>query len=88
LLQLQGINIDNEDNLIKPSQETLIFTIDLREKILENKKELKAIKKLLNKKIILVSESLIKKQHQTTIQNLIKAKYLNKIITDLKNLNI
>lgn len=91
LLQLQGINIDDEFNVEKPSQDILLLIMKLREDILENKNDLEKIKELKQKianllgdEMELISNLLAKKQHKLATQNLIKAKYLDKILQDLK----
>ena len=94
LLQLQGINIDDEANFEKPSQDILLFIMELREEILENEqnsakiREVKQkIKNFLNDEMALISNLLAKQQYQLATQNLIKAKYLDKILLDLKSAN-
>ncbi len=91
LLQLQGLNIDSEESSIKPSQENLIFIIELREEILENKNNQseidlikKKIKKIISDEMLQIADLLAKNQYQIVAQKLIKVKYLDKIISDLK----
>ncbi|MES2676706.1 MAG: Fe-S protein assembly co-chaperone HscB [Pseudomonadota bacterium] len=93
LLQLQGINIDAEDCIIKPSQENLILVMELREEILDNQNNPAAIasikqkiKKIIADEMAQVLELLVKMQYQIAAQKLIKVKYLDKIVSDLKNL--
>ena len=91
LLQLQGIDIDDDHCIIKPSQENLVLVMELREEILDNKNNPIAIglikqkiKKLIADEMPQVSNLLIQKQYQIAAQKLIKIKYLDKIIIDLK----
>jgi molecular chaperone HscB len=88
LLQLQGINIDSDDCLIKPDHETLMFVMELREEIMENpenKNQIrKEIKKIISEQMPDVIEFMTKENYQEAAQKLIKIKYLDKIIFDLK----
>ncbi len=93
LLQLQGINIDSEDCIIKPSQENLIFIMELREEILDSGNDQTQIDLIKNKvkKIIAgemtqITDLLTEQKYQEAAQKLIKLKYLDKIIFDLKNI--
>lgn len=91
LLELEGININSEECVVKPSSEILMFIMELREEVLDNKDdedkidEIKEnIKKLISNETLEVSDLLIKKQYPQAAQKLIKVKYLDKIISDLK----
>lgn len=91
LLQLQNINIDSEESLIKPSTKTLMIIMELREEISDNQKDLvkineckQKIKILIEQEIKQVANFLIENQYQQAAQNLIMVKYLDKIISDLK----
>jgi len=91
LLQLQGINIDSEECSIKPSQENLVLVMEIREDILENVDNLEQIsnirqkiKALIATEMPQIADLLILKQYQIAAQKLIKVKYLDKIIADLK----
>jgi molecular chaperone HscB len=91
LLQLKGINIDSETCEIKPSQENLVFIMELREEILENQNNQsqidlskQKIKKFIAEEMLQVADLLDQDQYQTAAQKLIRIKYLDKIIFDLK----
>ncbi len=91
LLQLQGINIESETSIVKPSIENLTFIMELREEILENQNNQIAIdlikqkiKKLIAEEMPKIEALLTQNQYQIAAQNLIKIKYLDKIILDLK----
>ena len=91
LLQLQGINIDDEACIIKPSQDNLVLVMELREEILDNKDNpitidlvKQKIKKIIADEMPQVADLLVEKQYQIAAQKLIKIKYLDKIILDLK----
>ncbi len=91
LLQLQNINIDSEECEIKPSQENLVLIIGIREEILESEndsikiEEIKQnIKKLIAEEMPQIADLFAKKHYQIAAQKLIKVKYLDKIILDLK----
>ena len=90
LLKLEGINIDDDNCKIKPSHETLITVLELKEKISESKdiKEIEEIKNYLEEEIAelmqLVKENFAHKNYDLAAQNLIKIKYFDKTIADLK----
>ncbi len=91
LLQLQNINIDSEECIIKPSQENLVLVMEIREEILENKNDQikidqvkQRIKKLISEELPKIADLLIGEKYQEAAQKLIKLKYLDKIIFDLK----
>ncbi|MFT5703197.1 MAG: molecular chaperone HscB [Rickettsiales bacterium] len=88
LLGLRGINIDSDDCAIKPSHENLMFIMQLREEILdnpENKTQIKQkIKEIITEDMPKMIDSMNKENHQEAAQKLIKIKYLDKIIFDLK----
>jgi molecular chaperone HscB len=88
LLQLQGIDIDSDECIIKPSHENLVFVMELREDILENptnQNQIKQkIKKMITDEMPSVIEFMAKENYQEAAQKLIKIKYLDKIIFDLK----
>jgi len=91
LLQLKNIDIENDENHIKPDITTLQEILDLQEKIFEidNLDKILAIKNNLNSQI----QKLINDFQNTfeankfneATQFLIKAKYLKKSLIDLKN---
>lgn len=90
LLQLNGIDIDDDDCKIKPSQETLISVLELREKINESKNlhEIEEIKNYLEEEIAeliqIAQENFAHKSYDLAAQTLIKVKYFDKTIADLK----
>jgi molecular chaperone HscB len=95
LLQLQGIDIDSEECIVKPSHKNLILVMEIREEILENRddqnkvEEIKdKIKKLIGEEMPEISDLLAEEKYQDVAQKLIKLKYLDKVIFDLKNLKI
>ncbi|MCE3255100.1 MAG: hscB [Rickettsiaceae bacterium] len=90
-LQLQNMDIEDEKCSVKPAQETLIFVMNLREEILENQNDQAAIneikqkiKNLISEEMPKITELLAKNNFQEAAQMLIKMKYLDKIILDLK----
>jgi molecular chaperone HscB len=93
LLQLQGINIESEECVIKPSHENLVLVMEIREEILENKNDQiqinlikQKIKKLIAEEMLIISDLLTEEKYQEAAQKLIKLKYLDKIIFDLKTI--
>jgi molecular chaperone HscB len=90
LLKLHGINIDDENCPVKPDQETLISVLELREKISQTKDTniIDEIKTQLEGEItglmIIVKENFKQKNYNQAAQNLIKVKYFDKTIADLK----
>ncbi|MFT6106486.1 MAG: molecular chaperone HscB [Rickettsiales bacterium] len=88
LLQLQGIDIDCDDCLVKPSHENLIFVMEIREEIMENPDNQNQIKKEIKKTIFdempAVIDFMSRGDYLNAAQKLIKIKYLDKIISDLK----
>jgi molecular chaperone HscB len=93
LLQINGFNIADEENAIRPSQEVLILIMEIREEILENKNDnqkISEIKKNVKHMIVgemkIISDLLVDKKFSEATQKLIKVRYLDKIIVDLKTL--
>jgi molecular chaperone HscB len=90
LLKLNGINIDDDNCQIKPSHETLISVLELREKISESKniEEIEEIKNFLEEEIAelmqIAKENFAHQNLDLAAQNLIKVKYFDKTIQDLK----
>lgn len=91
LLQLKNIDIEDDENHIKPDISTLQEILDLQEEIFEinNLNEILALKNNLNsqiKKLINDFQNAfeVNKFNEAT-QFLIKAKYLKKSLIDLKN---
>ena len=91
LLQLKNIDIENDENHIKPDISTLQEILDLQEKIFEinNLAEILVLKNNLNSQIKKLIDDFqnafaINKFNEAT-QFLIKAKYLKKSLIDLKN---
>jgi molecular chaperone HscB len=91
LLQLKNIDIENDENHIKPDISTLQAILDLQEEIFEinNLDEILVLKNNLNSQI----KNLINNfqnafegnELNEATQFLIKAKYLKKSLIDLKN---
>jgi molecular chaperone HscB len=91
LLQLKNIDIENDENHIKPDISTLQAILDLQEKIFEinNLDEILALKNNLNSQIKNLINNFqnafeVNELNEAT-QFLIKAKYLKKSLIDLKN---
>ena len=91
LLQLKNIDIENDENHIKPDISTLQEILDLQEKIFEinNLNEILVLKNNLNSQIKYLIDDFqnafeANKFNEAT-QFLIKAKYLKKSLIDLKN---
>lgn len=88
LLQLQNINIEDEECSVKPTMVTLNFVMELREKILENPNQInqiqEKIKKIIADELQEIAELLQHKEFLKAAQTLIRIKYLDKIISDLK----
>ena len=91
LLQLKNIDIENDENHIKPDISTLQDILDLQEKIFEinNLNEILVLKNSLNLQIKKLIDDFqnafeINKFNEAS-QFLIKAKYLKKSLIDLKN---
>lgn len=91
LLQLKNIDIENDENHIKPDISTLQEILDLQEKIFEidNLHEILELKNNLNsqiKNLITNFQNAFEaNQIKEATQFLIKAKYLKKSLIDLKN---
>jgi molecular chaperone HscB len=90
LLKLNGINIEDDNCEVKPEQETLMLILELKEKLFgsDDADEALQIKDFATKEI----KNLMKeiktdfknKQIKNAAQKLIKVKYLDKILQDLK----
>ncbi len=91
LLQLKNIDIEDDENHIKPDISTLQEILDLQEKIFEinNLNEILVLKNNLNsqiKKLIDDFQNAFEaNKFNEASQFLIKAKYLKKSLIDLKN---
>jgi molecular chaperone HscB len=91
LLQLKNIDIENDENHIKPDISTLQAILDLQEKIFEinNFDEILALKNNLNSQINNLinnfQNAFEANELNEATQFLIKAKYLKKSLIDLKN---
>jgi len=91
LLQLKNIDIENDENHIKPDISTLQTILDLQEKIFEinNFDEILALKNNLNSQINNLinnfQNAFEANELNEATQFLIKAKYLKKSLIDLKN---
>ncbi len=89
ILQLNGIDLENDSAAPKVDSATLMEVLELREKIFESSAaEVESVKKDLSAKVkSLLSESAEKlesKDFKTAAQILIKAKYFDKTLQDLK----
>lgn len=89
ILQLNGIDLENDEVAPKVNVATLTEVLELREKIFESSaEEAENFKKDLNSKIkSLIGEaalSLDSKDFKTAAQILIRAKYFEKTLKDLK----
>jgi len=89
ILQLNGIDLENDSDAPKVDTATLLEVLELREKISENNfAEIEVLKKDLNLKIkSLLQETVTNLDNQdfkTAAQILIKAKYFDKTLRDLK----
>lgn len=89
ILQLNGIDLENDSNAPKVDAETLMEVLELREKIFESDSEkIENIKKDLHKKVKFFTEEtkkqITKELFAEAAQILIKAKYFNKTLQDLK----
>lgn len=91
LLKLNGININDDGCKIKPDHETLIENLELRETIFEtsDKEKLKDIKKSCQKEIKIILEKSKElfnaNDFEKSALELIKAKYLDKSLIEIKN---
>lgn len=90
LLKLHGFDIDDDNCLVKPDQEDLMENLELREFIFEtsNKEKLENLKKSCLSEIkLILKESQIEfenKNYKKSALNLIKAKYLDKSLIEIK----
>jgi molecular chaperone HscB len=90
LLKLKGINIDEDNCEVKPDQETLMLILELKEKLFASNDEQEALKikdyatSEIKKIIAEVAEIFKNQDYKTAAQKLIKVKYLDKILLDLK----
>lgn len=90
LLKLQGINIDDDNCPIKPDHSTLMQVLELREEIsqIKNKDEINQIRNNLESEITRlmqeVKKNFSKNDFNQVAQFLIKIKYFDKTIADLK----
>ena len=90
LLQIVGIDIENDDNHIKPDISILQYILDLQEQVSQIKdlQEIIIFKKNLKNDVDLIIKEFCQlyanKNFDTATQILIKAKYLTKTIQDLK----
>jgi molecular chaperone HscB len=92
ILQLQGIDIDNDECHIKPTNAILMDIMEIREEIAESEErpeEIRQIKQRIKKdiknKLLEVKETLEQKKYEIAAQKLIEIRYLDKIISDLKS---
>jgi len=89
ILQLNGIDLENDSNAPKVDSATLMEVLELREKIFESSPdEVDVLKKDLSQKIkSLINQTafeLENKDFNAAAQILIKAKYFDKTLQDLK----
>ncbi len=89
ILQLQGIDLENDSAAPKPDLVTLQEILELQEKIAEIEiSEIQNLRQELNKKIKLLleetAENFAKQDFKTAAQILIKAKYFDKTSQGLK----
>lgn len=89
ILQLHGIDLENDSTALKVDATTLMEVLELREKISEDRfDETEKLKKDLNSRIKLLIEEtaqeLENKDFKAAAQILIKAKYFDKTLRDLK----
>ncbi|MBU6339367.1 MAG: Fe-S protein assembly co-chaperone HscB [Rickettsiales bacterium] len=90
ILQLQNIDIENDEKAPKPDFETLEEILELQEKLAEISEEEKSqLKKYLTSKIKdlleIMSQELDNKAFEKSAQILIRAKYFDKTLQDLKS---
>jgi len=89
ILQLEGVDVENDEKAPKANQSTLLEIFELQEKvaslaqdeILPMKKELNLQMKMLLQELALYLEN---KDFANGVQLLIRAKYLDKTLRDLK----
>jgi molecular chaperone HscB len=89
ILQLNGIDIENDSTAPKVDSKTLLEILEIREKISESSfDEIEMLKKDLNSKIkSLLNDAALKLDIQdftTATQIVIRAKYFDKTLKDLK----
>ncbi len=89
ILQLNGINLEDDSKAIKPDPATLEQVLEIQESIIDlDKIERKNLQKNLSNSIKLLIEqavsSLESKDYQAAAQILIRAKYFDKTWRDLK----
>lgn len=91
LLELQNININSEECVVKPDVDTLNLVMNLREEIFENKNSpqiiiplKQKIKNIIRDDLLKVASDLKQEKYALAAQNLIRIKYLDKILSDLK----
>lgn len=92
ILQLNGINLENDSEALKPDMETLEEIMELQEKVSEIKEdEIRPLKKHLHSQIKELLEKVAlefnNKNLQSSAQILIRAKYFDKTLRDLKEKN-
>ncbi len=89
ILQLNGIDLENDSVAPKVDTATLMEVLEIRENIAQSSsEEIDNVKKELNKKVkSLINEAALKlenKDFNAAAQILIKAKYFDKTLKDLK----
>ncbi len=89
ILQLNGIDLENDSNAPKPDRSTLLEILELQEQVAEIAlNEIENLQKQINAKIksllVEVGEYLEKQAFSNASQVLIKVKYFDKTLRDLK----
>lgn len=89
ILQLNNIDVENDENATKPDISTLEEVLEIQEKIpVLNQQEIIDLKKSINNQIKLlldqVAQKLDNKDFTAATQFVIKAKYFDKILQDLR----
>ncbi len=90
ILQLNGLDLEDDSKAPKASQETLFEILELQEKVAEiASQEIHDLQKILSEKekslLLEVAQKLETKDFAVAAQILIRAKYFDKTLRDLKN---
>ena len=93
LLLLQGIDVDSEECIVKPSHENLVLVMEIREEILDSENDQtkidpikQKIKKIIAEEMPIIDSLLTEEKYSEAAQKLIKLKYLDKVVLDLKTI--
>jgi molecular chaperone HscB len=90
LLKLKGINIDDDHCLVKPDEETLMLILELKESLFakQDSQEAAKIKAFATHEIkelfTAIKADFHNQNYSLAAQKLIKVKYLEKILLDIK----